>query len=67
MISPRHGIPDDRPLEEGDFLNVDVTARRVTNRASRCFSFIVLDSSTGQSQMIRNMFDSCDAVTILRD
>ena len=23
----RHGIPDDRPLEDGDILNVDVTAR----------------------------------------
>ena len=25
----RHGIPDDRPLEDGDILNVDVTARCV--------------------------------------
>jgi methionine aminopeptidase len=24
---PRHGIPDDRALEDGDILNVDVTVR----------------------------------------
>ena len=28
----RHGIPDDRPLEEGDFLNVDVTVGRWNGR-----------------------------------
>ena len=46
---PRHGIPDDRALEDGDILNVDVTARRL-GRFS--VSFWVVNSGDFLGKMV---------------
>ncbi|AOZ72753.1 type I methionyl aminopeptidase [Boudabousia tangfeifanii] len=47
-----HGIPDDRPLEEGDIINIDITAYRDGVHGDTCRMFTVGEVDEVSKQLI---------------
>ncbi|KAG9015817.1 hypothetical protein FRB93_012382 [Tulasnella sp. JGI-2019a] len=56
-----HGIPDDRPLEDGDIVNVDVTAYKNSWHGDTSKTFLVGDVDQQGRDLVRTTEDALQA------